>query len=124
MRLTLSLIAFAAPVAACALASGSAAHAQGMGMDCFGNQGGRVTCVESRDMLFDRLDQKARETQAAANREKKLVRKVAQAVHDGRCAEIARAGADTFVAGSAIFGQSDYLVTINSMRAELATVRT
>ncbi len=35
-------------------------------------------------------------------------------------AAIASAGADTFVAGSAIFGQSDYLVTINLMRAELA----
>ena len=38
-------------------------------------------------------------------------------------AEIARAGADTFVAGSAIFGQSDYLATINAMRGELAKVR-
>ncbi len=37
-------------------------------------------------------------------------------------AEIARAGADTFVAGSAIFGQSDYLATINAMRGELAKV--
>ena len=34
-------------------------------------------------------------------------------------AEIARAGADTFVAGSAIFGAKDYQATINSMRAEL-----
>jgi len=35
-------------------------------------------------------------------------------------AEIARAGADTFVAGSAIFGTSDYKATIAAMRAELA----
>jgi ribulose-phosphate 3-epimerase len=35
-------------------------------------------------------------------------------------AEIARAGADTFVAGSAIFGAKDYKSTINTMRAELA----
>lgn len=35
-------------------------------------------------------------------------------------AEIARAGADTFVAGSAIYGTSDYKATIASMRAELA----
>lgn len=35
-------------------------------------------------------------------------------------AEIARAGADTFVAGSAIFGRKDYKATIASMRAELA----
>ena len=38
-------------------------------------------------------------------------------------AQIASAGADTFVAGSAIFGQSDYLATINAMRGELAKVR-
>ena len=35
-------------------------------------------------------------------------------------ADIANAGADTFVAGSAIFGQKDYVATINAMRAELA----
>ena len=35
-------------------------------------------------------------------------------------ADIARAGADTFVAGSAIFGQKDYVATIKAMRAELA----
>ena len=35
-------------------------------------------------------------------------------------ADIARAGADTFVAGSAIFGTRDYRATIGAMRAELA----
>jgi ribulose-phosphate 3-epimerase len=35
-------------------------------------------------------------------------------------AEIARAGADTFVAGSAIFGTKDYKTTIAAMRAALA----
>ena len=35
-------------------------------------------------------------------------------------AAIAKAGADTFVAGSAIFGSSDYKVTIDAMRACLA----
>ncbi len=34
--------------------------------------------------------------------------------------QIADAGADTFVAGSAIFGQSDYKAVIDAMRAELA----
>jgi ribulose-phosphate 3-epimerase len=38
-------------------------------------------------------------------------------------AEIARAGADTFVAGSAIFGSKDYKATIASMRGELAKVQ-
>ncbi|HET8883495.1 MAG TPA: ribulose-phosphate 3-epimerase [Solimonas sp.] len=33
---------------------------------------------------------------------------------------IARAGADTFVAGSAIFGASDYAATIAAMKAEIA----
>ena len=37
-------------------------------------------------------------------------------------AEIARAGADTFVSGSAIFGTKDYKATIAAMRAELAKV--
>ncbi len=35
-------------------------------------------------------------------------------------AEIAKAGADTFVAGSAIFGTKDYKATITAMRAALA----
>ena len=35
-------------------------------------------------------------------------------------AEIARAGADTFVAGSAIYGTKDYRATIAAMRGELA----
>ena len=37
-------------------------------------------------------------------------------------ADIARAGADTFVAGSAIYGTPDYKATIDAMRAELAKV--
>src|SRR6476661_1112400 len=35
-------------------------------------------------------------------------------------ADVARAGADTFVAGSAIFGSRDYRATIQQMRGELA----
>jgi len=35
-------------------------------------------------------------------------------------AEVARAGADTFVAGSAIFGSKDYAATIREMRQSLA----
>src|SRR5690606_41499681 len=36
---------------------------------------------------------------------------------------IAAAGADTFVAGSAIFGSGDYAATISAMRAEIERVR-
>ena len=37
-------------------------------------------------------------------------------------AEIAAAGADTFVAGSAIFNQPDYAAVISEMREQLGTV--
>jgi len=40
----------------------------------------------------------------------------------GNIADIARAGADTFVAGSAIFNTPDYKATIDAMRIELAGV--
>jgi ribulose-phosphate 3-epimerase len=37
-------------------------------------------------------------------------------------ADVARAGADTFVAGSAVFGSRDYAVTLRDMRQRLAMV--
>jgi ribulose-phosphate 3-epimerase len=43
-------------------------------------------------------------------------------VKGSNIADIARAGADTFVAGSAIFGQKDYAATIAAMRRALAAV--
>lgn len=53
-------------------------------------------------------------------------RKIALEVDGGiktdNIAEVARAGADTFVAGSAIFGQADYAAVINKMRQELAAL--
>jgi len=42
-------------------------------------------------------------------------------VKQDNIAAIARAGADTFVAGSAIFGTKDYAATIRAMRAAIAT---
>jgi ribulose-phosphate 3-epimerase len=44
-------------------------------------------------------------------------------VGPGNIRAIAEAGADTFVAGSAIFGASDYAAVIAAMRAELAAAR-
>ncbi|BFM50831.1 ribulose-phosphate 3-epimerase [Marinomonas sp. THO17] len=44
-------------------------------------------------------------------------------VSEKNIAQVARAGADTFVAGSAIFGKPDYKAVIDAMRAELASVR-
>ena len=43
-------------------------------------------------------------------------------VTPGNIAQIAAAGADTFVAGSAIFNQRDYTAVIDQMRQELASV--
>ena len=43
-------------------------------------------------------------------------------VNTGNIADIARAGADTFVAGSAIFGSKDYRATIRKMREALAAL--
>ena len=40
----------------------------------------------------------------------------------GNIAEVAKAGADTFVAGSAIFNADDYTQAISQMRKQLATV--
>jgi ribulose-phosphate 3-epimerase len=37
-------------------------------------------------------------------------------------AEVAQAGADTFVAGSAIFGSKDYAATVRDMRTRLAVI--
>lgn len=41
-------------------------------------------------------------------------------VKPGNIGEIAAAGADTFVAGSAIFGKSDYRAVVDEMRTEIA----
>ena len=41
-------------------------------------------------------------------------------VKTGNIRAIAAAGADTFVAGSAIFGSEDYAATIAEMKAEIA----
>jgi ribulose-phosphate 3-epimerase len=56
----------------------------------------------------------------AAGREMML--EVDGGVNPGNVAAIARAGADTFVAGSAIFGSKDYRATILRMREALAAL--
>jgi len=45
-------------------------------------------------------------------------------VKTGNIREIAAAGADTFVAGSAIFGSEDYAATIAAMKSEIAAAAT
>jgi ribulose-phosphate 3-epimerase len=70
---------------------------------------------------------KLRETKAILNAyEEKTGRQIRLEVDGGvkteNIREIAAAGADTFVAGSAIFGKPDYKAIINSMREELGKV--
>ncbi len=61
--------------------------------------------------------QQARERIRASGREIRL--EIDGGVKIENIGEIAKAGADTFVAGSAIFGTSDYAATIAAMRGEI-----
>mgnify|MGYP003581757743 FL=1 len=70
---------------------------------------------------------KLRQTRALLDRyQQESGRRIALEVDGGiktdNIAAVAAAGADTFVAGSAIFGQPDYQVVIEAMRRELASV--
>jgi ribulose-phosphate 3-epimerase len=58
----------------------------------------------------------------AAGGEREVWLEVDGGVKPDNIAAIASAGADTFVAGSAIFGSKDYAATIRDMRARLAGV--
>lgn len=67
---------------------------------------------------------KLREAKALIEKSGRNIRlEVDGGVSEKNIAEIARAGADTFVAGSAIFGKADYKAVIDKMRTELASVR-
>jgi len=57
---------------------------------------------------------------ARARTNREILLEIDGGVKVDNIADIARAGADTFVAGSAIFGSSDYRATIAQMRAEIA----
>jgi len=61
---------------------------------------------------------KAREIITASGRDIRL--EIDGGVKVDNIREIAAAGADTFVAGSAIFGKPDYKAVIDAMRAELS----
>ena len=68
---------------------------------------------------------KLRQTRALLDRyQQESGRRIALEVDGGiktdNIAAVAAAGADTFVAGSAIFGQSDYQAVIEAMRRALA----
>jgi ribulose-phosphate 3-epimerase len=68
---------------------------------------------------------KIRETRRRINASGKAIRlEVDGGVKIANIRAIAEAGADTFVAGSAIFNSTDYRATLDAMRAELAMVHT
>jgi ribulose-phosphate 3-epimerase len=62
--------------------------------------------------------EEARKRIDASGREIRL--EIDGGVRQDNIGRIARAGADTFVSGSAIFGTKDYAATIRAMRAEIA----
>lgn len=65
--------------------------------------------------------EKLRRVRERIDRSGRLIRlEIDGGVKPDNIAEIARAGADTFVAGSAIFGHPDYAEVIRSMRAQVA----
>lgn len=64
---------------------------------------------------------RVRERIAAAGREIRL--EVDGGIKVDNIASVAAAGADTFVAGSAIFGSADYAATLRTMRSAIAATR-
>lgn len=79
----------------------------------FGGQSFIPTTLEKLRLVREKID--------ASGRDIRL--EVDGGVKAENIAEIAAAGADMFVAGSAIFSKSDYKQAIDEMRAELATVK-
>ncbi|MBE7940410.1 MULTISPECIES: ribulose-phosphate 3-epimerase [Ramlibacter] len=76
----------------------------------FGGQGFIDSALRKIEQVRKRID--------ASGRDIRL--EVDGGVKVDNIARVAAAGADTFVAGSAIFGQADYAKVISAMRAELA----
>jgi ribulose-phosphate 3-epimerase len=70
------------------------------------------------------IDSALRKVEHAAKRIQSSRRNIRLEVDGGikpdNIAQVAAAGADTFVAGSAIFGTSDYAATIATLRQQLA----
>jgi ribulose-phosphate 3-epimerase len=78
----------------------------------FGGQQFIPHALEKVREMRKKIDQTGRE----------IMLEVDGGVNAGNIASIARAGADTFVAGSAIFGSKDYRATIQRMREALAAL--
>ncbi len=83
----------------------------------FGGQGFSPSALDKLRVVRQRID-------AVTARTGKAIRlEIDGGVKVDNIAEIAKAGADTFVAGSAIFGQPDYPAIVSAMKAAVAAVR-
>ncbi|MCS6766479.1 MAG: ribulose-phosphate 3-epimerase [Candidatus Protistobacter heckmanni] len=82
----------------------------------FGGQSFILHTLDKLRAARKRLDQYAAESS------RKILLEVDGGVKVDNIAAIAAAGADTFVAGSAIFNQPDYAAVIQAMRRELAGI--
>ncbi|MBN8212677.1 MAG: ribulose-phosphate 3-epimerase [Xanthomonadales bacterium] len=83
----------------------------------FGGQSFIPSALDKLRAVRQRID-------AVTARTGKLIRlEIDGGVKPDNIAEIAKAGADTFVAGSAIFGQRDYAAVVAQMKAAVAGVR-
>jgi ribulose-phosphate 3-epimerase len=82
----------------------------------FGGQQFIPQTLDKLQLARKRIDEVSRSTGRT------IMLEVDGGVNTGNIAAIARAGADTFVAGSAIFGSKDYRATIAQMRDALKLV--
>ncbi len=82
----------------------------------FGGQAFIPHALDKLRLVKSRIDEAKRRTG------RDILLEIDGGVKVDNIAAIARAGADTFVAGSAIFGTPDYKATIAAMRAALAVV--
>ncbi len=76
-----------------------------------------ATPLDVLEWVIDKIE-RARRLIDASGRDIRL--EVDGGIKVDNIAQVAAAGADTFVAGSAIFGKPDYAAVIQAMRAELA----
>jgi ribulose-phosphate 3-epimerase len=76
------------------------------------------------DSMLPKIAQARRRIDAAAQSiGREIWLEVDGGIKTDNIAEVAAAGADTFVSGSGIFGSKDYAATIRDMRARLGAVR-
>jgi ribulose-phosphate 3-epimerase len=82
----------------------------------FGGQSFIPSTLQKISQVRDRLDRYATETGRHIRLE------VDGGIKVDNIAQVAKAGADTFVAGSAIFGKDNYAQVIEAMRTELSSI--